>query len=179
MILQEDFKLSKYGLDVRLVQSSDAQFIVDLRTDPDLNKYIHATSSSVEDQVAWIYKYKERERAGLDYYLIYSCDNILIGAERIYDVTENTFKIGSLIFSKDAPFGTAIKGDIITREIGFDILGFPTNYFEVMKENKGVNSYHLRYKPTLIKEDNEQFYYELSKENFNKYKKIYLKMFNC
>ena len=47
-----------------------------------------------------------------------------------------------------------------------------------MKENKGVNSYHLRYKPRLYKEDCEQYYYELPKENFDKYKQIYLKMFN-
>ena len=177
-ILSSDFNLSKYGLECRLVNTDDSEFIVSLRTDPELSKYIHSTSSSVESQVQWIKQYKERESKGLDYYLIYSINGIRIGAERIYDIEGENFKIGSLIFSKDAPLGASILGDIITREIGFDILGFKTNNFEVMKENKGVNSYHLRYKPRLYKEDCEQYYYELSKENFDKYKQIYLKMFN-
>lgn len=179
MIVSNDFQLSKYGLNVRLIRPDDASFILSLRTDPDLNQFIHSTSPCVDDQIKWIYKYKERECVGLDYYLIYSINDKPIGAERIYDIDNDSFKIGSLIFSKEAPFGSAIIGDIITREIGFDTLGLPKNYFEVMKGNKGVNYYHLRYRPLLIMEDEEQFYYELSKDNFNKYKKLYLKMFNC
>ena len=53
-ILSSDFNLSKYGLECRLVNTDDSEFIVSLRTDPELSKYIHSTSTSVESQVQWI-----------------------------------------------------------------------------------------------------------------------------
>ena len=54
----------KYGLHVRLVEIQDARFILDLRTDPRLSRYMTGTSLSVRDQEEWIARYKERESRG-------------------------------------------------------------------------------------------------------------------
>ena len=69
--LPKGFTLDKYGLHVRLVNEDDAAFIVKLRTDERLGQFIHATSPDVEQQKAWIRKYKEREAEGLEYYFIF------------------------------------------------------------------------------------------------------------
>ena len=71
MILPEDFTMEKYGLFARFVNESDAEFIVKLRTDPVLGKWIHSTDSDIENQKQWLREYKERERNGLDYYFIF------------------------------------------------------------------------------------------------------------
>ena len=42
--LNSNFKLEKYGLEVRFVEEKDAQFILGLRTDSRLGRYISETS---------------------------------------------------------------------------------------------------------------------------------------
>lgn len=177
MILPSDYSIEKYGLKARFVIEDDAAFIVKLRTDKSLSKYIHSTDSSVENQKEWIQKYKEREALGLEYYFIFYYDENPIGLERIYNLTSDTFTHGSLVFSPDSPIGSSVKADIITREVGFSILNKKANLFDVSKGNNGVIAYHQRYKPMVISEDEEGYHYSLSKENFEKYKSVYMKIF--
>lgn len=177
MILLPDFRVKKYGLTARFVEEEDSEFIVKLRTDPTLSKFIHSTDNDVQKQVEWIKKYKMRERDGLEYYFIFSIDDTPCGLERIYEINDNSFTHGSLVFDSNSPFGASIKADIITREVGFNILDKETNYFDVSKGNNGVITYHERYKPVVISEDEESFHYSLSRENFEKYKSVYMKLF--
>ena len=65
--LPSDFETDRYGLHVRLVREEDAEFIVKLRTDPKLGRYIHATDNNVEKQRKWIRDYKKRENDGIQY----------------------------------------------------------------------------------------------------------------
>ena len=51
------------------------------------------------------------------------------------------------------------------------------NLFDVSKGNNGVISYHQRFKPKIISEDEESYHYSLSRENFEKYKIVYMKLF--
>jgi hypothetical protein len=41
--LPSNFELDRYGLHVRLVREEDAEFILSLRTDPKLSRFIHPT----------------------------------------------------------------------------------------------------------------------------------------
>jgi hypothetical protein len=176
--LSPDFTLERYGVQVRLANEGDAEFILSLRTNSTLSKYLHSTDNDLQKQIDWMRKYKLREKEGLDYYFVFSMDGRPWGLERIYDVKDDSFTHGSLVFAQDAPLGLAILSDIITREIAFNLLQLPHNYFDVRKGNVNVRNYHLKYKPTLIDEDEENLYYLLEKENFEKYKTIYLKLFN-
>ena len=177
MILPSNYTLEKYGLKVRFVQETDADFIIKLRTDKLLSRYIHSTDSSVETQKEWIRKYKERESQGLEYYFIFYYGETPIGLERIYNMTPDTFTHGSLVFSPISPIGSSVKADIITREVGFSILNKEINLFDVSKGNNDVIAYHKRYRPVMISEDEEGYHYSLSKDNFEKYKSIYKKIF--
>ena len=177
MILPPDFKIKKYGLSARFVNESDAEFIVKLRTDPNLSRYIHSTDNDLHKQEEWIREYKEREKAGMEYYFIFYIDGKPYGLERIYDIRDNSFTHGSLVFDSNSPFGASIKADIITREVGFNILDKEANLFDVSKGNNGVITYHQRYKPVIISEDDESYHYSLSRGNFEKYKTIYMKLF--
>ena len=178
MKLSTDYKIEKYGMMARFVDESDAQFIVDIRTDESLSKYLHATDNDLQRQIDWIRAYKLRETEGREYYFIFYVGDTPYGLERIYNIKNDSYEHGSLVFKKESPFGASIKADIITREIGFNLLGKQTNFFDVSKGNNGVIEYHLKYRPEVIGEDEESYHYSLSKENFEKYKRIYMKIFN-
>jgi hypothetical protein len=167
----------KYGLNFRLVERNDAAFIVSLRTNERLGRFLHPTSNDVSQQAAWIDKYKEREKTGTDYYYIFENDNgVPLGVSRLYDICENDYTVGSWIFSAKAPFGSAIIGDIIVREIGFTELKKSKCLFDVRKGNTNVIKYHIRYKPTKRGEDDLNYYYEIDQETFNIGKRIYLNL---
>jgi hypothetical protein len=177
MKLDKNFTLEKYGLQVRLVKENDADFIIKLRTNPLLSKYLHPISPDVDLQKEWIRKYKYREQDGIDYYFVFSKDGIDIGLERIYDITSNSFTHGSFIFSLDSPFGSSILADILTREIGFEIIKRPVNLFDVRKGNLSVVKYHKTYDAEIITENDESLFFKLEGHKFNKNKNRYLKMF--
>ncbi|GHV45556.1 hypothetical protein AGMMS49546_31630 [Spirochaetia bacterium] len=144
----------KYGLNFRLVEEKDADFIVKLRTDERLARYLHPTDNNISKQKEWVQKYKQREKDGLDFYYIFEdLKNQQLGLSRIYDVQKQSFTVGSWIFSPNAPLGTSILGDIIVKEIGFENLGIGKCLFDVRKGNIHVLKYHMTYHPTKINED--------------------------
>ena len=104
MKLDSDFTYEKYGLQLRFVNEDDAEFIIKLRTDPKLGKFIHSTSSDIEEQKKWIRAYKKREQAGTDYYFIFFKDGVPVGLNRLYWIKEDSYTSGSWVFSPDAPF---------------------------------------------------------------------------
>lgn len=173
VILPHDFEQDCYGLHMRLVRETDAEFIVRLRSEPNLSKYLHPIVPSIEKQKEWILQYKLREIGGLEYYFIFYSKGLPIGLERIYDIKDDSYTHGSLIFDYNAPLGSSIVADISTREIGFNILCKQFNFFDVRKKNKSVIDYHKRFGPVLIREDADNYYYVLEKMKFVDGKRFY------
>lgn len=177
--LPSDFTLERYGLFVRFVNEEDADFILQLRTNEKLSRYIHGTDANVELQKEWIKGYKKRESAGTDYYFMFEKpQGVRLGVCRIYDIQEDNFTIGSWVFSPEAPVGASILGDIITREIAFELFPDSKHLFDVKKANVNVNRYNATYHSELVREDALTNYYTCSKENFEKYKVRFLRMFH-
>ena len=165
--------LERYGLQVRFVEEEDAGFIVSLRTNPRLNKHIHATSPDIEQQKQWIRDYKLREEQGLDYYFIFSINGQPQGLARIYDITEDTFTQGSWIFSPEAVLGSAVLGNIISSEIGFEFLEKKIEYTDTRRDNN-THRYVKSFDPEIIKTDELNIYYKILPEGFNKGKKKHI-----
>jgi hypothetical protein len=164
-ILPPDFSRDYLGLSVRFVQESDAPFILSLRTDPKLGRFLSETSSDVADQVQWIRHYKEREAKGEDYYFLFLDADHPLGVIRLYNFKETSFEYGSWLFRPGLllePF----KADMFAKEMGFLNFGYTSCTFEVVKENKSVLSYHTRWGTVKTHEDEEKFYFTLSKDSF-------------
>lgn len=123
-ILPPDFTMEKYGLYARFVNEDDAEFILKLRTDEDLGRWIHSTDNDLEKQKQWLREYKQRERQGLDYYFIFYKDGVPVGLNRLYEIKGTTFTTGSWIFIKEAPLECSIAASIMVRELAFEQLGF-------------------------------------------------------
>ena len=174
MVITDGFSSIRYGLYVRLVIEEDAPFILKLRTDSRLNHFIHATENDLEKQVQWIREYKVRERQGKEYYFLFMGENgCKYGVSRIYNITDSSFTSGSWIFSPEAPFGAGFLGDIISREVAFELFPNKWNYFDIEKGNNNVQRYSLAFHPEVIGETETTVYYRIDRETFNRYKSRY------
>ena len=178
LILPEDFLLERYGIHVRFVDESDAEFIVGLRTDAQRGQFISKTGGNVEKQREWIRDYKKRERQGTDYYFMFETRaGERLGVSRIYEIKKETFQTGSWVFKKDAPFGAAMLGDIICHEIAFELFPDGVNLHDIKKANLPVNKYADNFNPTFIFETELTRYYINTRENYLKHKDAYLAKF--
>jgi RimJ/RimL family protein N-acetyltransferase len=170
--------IDKYGIKLRYVNVNDAAFILILRNDPTLNVYLSKTSNNISDQVRWIENYKLREANNEEYYFITEdLSGIPFGTYRLYNIEQYSFEIGSWLFSPDSPQGMAVKADIICKEFGFESLKADYCRFEVRKLNSAVVRYHQRFQPDKVREDELNFYYQLTREKFEQNKKKILNLF--
>ncbi len=161
--------IHKYGIILRLVQEEDAAFILKLRTNSLLNKYISPTSFNISDQINWIRDYKIRELTGHEYYYIAEDQNgNMYGTIRIYNFDEKSFEIGSWLFLPNSPLGMAVKAQFIGFETGFEILNAEFCRLQIRKENKVVLKYMQDFETNLVREDELNYYFTLTKENFYK-----------
>lgn len=171
--------INKFNIKLRLVQESDAEFIIDIRTDSIKSKFISSTNSDIEEQKKWIREYKNREKDEEEFYYIAIDENDeKFATYRLYNKNNDSIEVGSFVskpFYKIAL--NVIKVDIILKTYVFEVLGYNTLNFEVRKKNKSVISYHNKFKPQLTKEDELNYYYKLEKDSFfankNKFEKLF------
>lgn len=175
--LPEKFGLERYGLHVRLVREKDAEFIVKLRTDARLGRYIHATANDEEKQREWIREYQKREASGTEYYFIFeTAAGNPLGVYRLYEITEEAFTSGSWIFLPDAPFGASMVAFIIAREIAWELVPNAMNLYDIKKANMNVLLFTGTFEPKVIREAEDTLYFENTKEDFEKHKTPILRM---
>lgn len=174
--LPKDFELDRYGLHCRLVVEEDAGFILQLRTDPVLARFLHATENDLQKQKEWIHEYKLREAKGEDYYFIYSNDNGNVGVNRLYNIKTDSATAGSWICKSDADGMASILTLIILRDIIFDIMGAEYDNFDVRKGNKKVQRLHEMCGAEIVSEDELNYYYRLSSEDYRKNKEQILQL---
>jgi RimJ/RimL family protein N-acetyltransferase len=173
--LPSDFTLERYGLNVRLVNEDDAEFIVQLRTDPKLSKYIHSTDNDINKQREWIRGYKDREAQGLEYYFIFCARGEKLCLCRIYSIKENgTYTFGSWIASPKAHMEESVASIIITNEIAFEDLKltYADLYDGVHESNTQVYKFDkmlgANFTSSIMDVKGKYYIGELTKESFYK-----------
>jgi hypothetical protein len=177
MILPGNFTLDKYGISVRLVEEKDAEFILNLRVDPELDTYMHKVPSDINKQIEWIRKYKERELDGSEYYFIYYVNNMPIGVNRMINIREDSWMGASLIFKKDCPPGTPILATLIQYYIGFEVLDKSVHFGDQLKDNIKARRFNEFLGSDFIYADGNVFYTILSKKVYYKTKEKVEKLF--
>lgn len=176
-------KIEKYGLKARHVEEQDAAFILSLRTDPKLSRFLHPTENDEEKQRAYIRGYKEREKQGKDYYFIFFLHDEPVGVARIYNVQDTTFTFGSWLFKDGLPYWVSIAGAIIAREFAYDVLGKEKelDVDGTHEDNKGVLSFSrmLGMDFDSFKQDEKGKYLTgyMLKEDFEKNKQRFIRTF--
>jgi RimJ/RimL family protein N-acetyltransferase len=161
---------------LKLVDIIDAEFILSLRVDENLNKHLSRVENNLENQIEWIKHYKIREKARLEFYfIIQSLTNENLGAVRIYDFEANSFCWGSWMIKRDAPNIASIESALSVYEFAFNKLGFEKSHFDVRKENEKVLNFHKRFGAKIVSEDELNYYFEFQKETYYKTKEKYKK----
>lgn len=160
----------------RLVDESDAAYILSLRTDAKKNKHLSAVDGKLESQIAWIRAYKQREEAKQEfYYIIEDAAHQPLGTVRLYDFDGISFCWGSWILSDGAPYYTAIESTLLVYEKAFYELGFEECNCDVRKENKKVVNYHLHFGAVITGEDEQNYFMKVDKPGYEVPKRKYRK----
>ena len=79
---------------LRSVIPDDAEFILELRSNPQINQYLPILKISVEEQKNWIIE--QQKRPGDYYFLVFNMSNEPIGTVRVYDIKDDCGESGSL-----------------------------------------------------------------------------------
>ena len=167
----------KYGLRFRTVEVEDAAFIVELRNDEALARFLSKTSPDVEHQKEWLREYKKREELNQEaYFVALDKNQKRLGLNRLYNFEEDCFEIGSWIYSAGLDLSTPILGDLAVRDYGFETLGFSTCRFVVRKANLQVLKYHVGFNPRQDGETDLDYLFSLSYENYKKQRDKLLKL---
>jgi len=169
--LTESNNISLSGADVKLrvVQESDARFILNLRNDERLKTHISPTSSDVDNQIEWIRNYKKRESEGKEFYFIFEdLDKKSWGTVRLYDLTDESFTIGSWLCLPGKNDNIAIRAWLLCIEFAFEKLDYNTCMFDIRKTNRTVLYFARLFNPEQFNEDNLNFYFRLEKGTFYK-----------
>lgn len=166
LYLPGNFELNRYGLHTRLVVEDDAEFIVQLRTNPVLGRFIHSTDNDVEKQKEWIRNYKEKEKAGREYYFIHYIEGAPFGLSRLYGIEEDHCTEGSWVCRPIDDFSKSVASLVVTREILFENLGLDYDIFDVRKENKKVQKIHKISGAINTGETELDYLYKLTRDAF-------------
>jgi len=167
-------KINGKNIILRTVEIEDAEFIYEMRKNESKTRYLSKITGSIQDQKEWIktYKLKESEKKEF-YFIIESKLHENLGLVRIYDFVDDSFCWGSWLIKENAPRFTAIESALLIYEFSFYQLGFKKSHFDVRKENLGVIAFHQRFGATITDEDELNYYFEYSKENYEKIKPKY------
>lgn len=138
--MKHNYSLSGYGYRLRPVKLSDAQFIIDIRTeDSQRNQYIHAISSDPADQEKWLNSYFEREG---DYYFV--VENRLTGANEglisFYDEQDGQAEWGRWVIKKGSL--AAAESVYLLYRIAFEQAGLSKLFCRTIQDNTAVVSFH-------------------------------------
>jgi RimJ/RimL family protein N-acetyltransferase len=139
--MRHDIRLDCVRCRLRPVTLEDAPFIVALRTNPHLNRFIHENSGIVEDQVAWLEYYFGRFD---DYYFI--IEDVDSGESRgtigLYNLASD---------SSEAEWGrwiiqplsmAALESAWLIYEVGFSLLQLKRVYCRSISQNTASVSFH-------------------------------------
>ncbi len=174
MKLSNYLSFKHYNLEVRLVEQVDCEYILNLRSNPKLGKYLSSTPNDIEKQIQWIKNYKIREKQEKDYYFIYLHEGNKIGVNRIYNINGKTATSGSWICSPNLSFEIPLLTVVIIREIFFEILELEIDLFDTRKNNYKVIKMHKLLGAHKIHENDLDVYHYLTKNDFLENKKKFL-----
>jgi len=167
MILENNL----YGQNIllRTAEPEDAEFILSLRLNPDLSKYLKPIDPSVEKQRKWIEKKKIEPN---DYHMIIeNKSSEKLGVVAIYEKlnikwANGDFNWGRWIISREAPFMVAFESMVLVYNFAFFSLNLRRALFEVRKNNKRVHAYHFSYGANIVSIEDTYHWFEFTVESF-------------
>lgn len=169
----------------RLAKISDAEYILSLRLNTDLNRYISPTDPSIQMQRDWLAEYKNKELAETEYYFIISknANAQPCGTVRMYYITRTSFEWGSIILDGNKTRTAAIEAVLFIYSIAFDLLKLEKSLFTAHKGNLRAVSLYAKMNARIIGERQtrigSEHLYEFDRENWAYLKKKFKPLLPC
>lgn len=139
---------------LRSVTTSDADFILDIRTDNNKNSFLHATPNDIELQKNWIIKQMDTPD---DYYfaMVRCSDDKVVGVISLYDIDRiaSEAELGRWV-----SYGNSLENlesVILLHKFAFEEINVNTVNTFTMTKNTSVCSFWKRFGGTAI----ENFYH--------------------
>lgn len=127
-------------------------------------------------QIEYLIGYKERERAGTEYYfIIEDREQTPVGKVRLYDFKGESFCWGSWMTTPEAPTNAALESALLVYDFAFGKLGFTRSHFEVRKGNDKVIAFHRRFGAQQVGEDDIEVRFNFTKEAYEATRARYAK----
>lgn len=160
-------------VDLSPVAEKDLVDIIRMRNDPKMMYYLNQPMEiTLDSQKAWYEKYKERTDDL--YWTIKDKDGLVVGTNRLYDITADKCDQGSLMvdtrYSRTAPY--AAEAIMLSLDFAFETLGVQTVVNEDRHDNKNMNSLSRRFGFQFLRETDIRGvtynYYELQRNTYKR-----------
>lgn len=160
-------------VDMSPVTEKDLVDIIRMRNDPKMMYYLNQPMEiTLDSQKAWFEKYQERTDDL--YWTIKDKDGLVVGTNRLYDITADKCVQGSLMvdtrYSRTAPY--AAEAIMLSLDFAFDVLGVETIVNEDRHDNKNMNSLSRRFGFQFLRETDIRGvtynYYELQRNTYKR-----------
>lgn len=152
---------------LRSVLESDAEFILTLRNNPDLNQFIHDTDPSLEKQQEWTRR--QQQRSDDFYMIIEDHDGRSLGTLGVYNINrkKKTFEWGRWLIVPGAPFYVAAESALLAYWFAFNDLSLEEAVFVVKTRNVTVcNYFKTALRSEIIERDDEDTWFRFHKKDF-------------
>jgi RimJ/RimL family protein N-acetyltransferase len=159
-------------LTFRDAATSDAAFILSLRTNVAKSRFLSQVSSDVSAQEAWLTDYASTNNQA---YFIIEQNSLPIGTVRLYDPQQHSFCWGSWILKTDCPTHAAIESALMVYAYATDHLGFNAANFDVRKANERVWQFHQRFGAKRVAETELDYFYEINQPAIDAARQRYAK----
>jgi RimJ/RimL family protein N-acetyltransferase len=139
--MQHDIRVDGHAFRLRPVGDADAPLIVGLRSNGSLNRFLHASSSRIEDQLEWLARHYQRPG---DYYFVVEsmAGAVPEGVISLYDVDAQGLRgeWGRWILSPGSL--AAVESAWLIYRVAFEVVGLQEVYCRTVAANAAVVSFH-------------------------------------
>jgi RimJ/RimL family protein N-acetyltransferase len=156
--LKNQMILGKYS-NLRIASEKDAQFILDLRLNPALNKYIGKTDPSLVKQKEWITN--ARFRNDDFHFIIENKKNEPCGTIAVYGINyaDSIAEWGRWITKPNAPIAVTLESAILVQYFAFKKLHLKSLHGGTNKSNWQVVNFHKSYAQDVSTDDQSIYFY--------------------
>lgn len=153
------------NIDLRPLRISDAEFILSIRLNPALSKYLNPVENDLEKQREWIKNCINDPRES--YFIIQNKKSEPVGTIRIYNIQGKTFCWGSFIVLPEARSYASLESLVLLYNHAFFDRGFEQTDFDVRKQNEKALNFYLRFGAAITHEDELNYYMRYTKAQFS------------
>ena len=165
-------KLTK-NLYLKEVDIKDVDYILKLRTDKYLSKYLNHTPNNRKKQIKWLKDYFIRRKKKEEYYFIFQIKKNSsyknLGFSRIIKIKNDTFHFGGWILQKNNKPWIALECCLAIYEYAFNYLNYKKCLLWINLKNLAVIKYHKSLGAKYVKKDKKEIFLKF---NFNNYREL-------